>query len=757
MRHSSLGLLLVLAGCAQVGRGTNPHSSHDGGVGGGAGSGGGGGSGGSGGTGGSGGVDGGSGGLVIMPLDPVVTAMSGSPTPTVQFMTTYQGQSVPANWSIDRGEIGNVDAAGLFTTPGNLGGKAHVVAVYGTATVSTSITVQLETLQNGDPNHAVPPVIGPGGYGGVGGDGAGGPVTTAQQGTLTGTPTMDTNVKLLYPYDGTVWPRGMLPPLLQWSSGTHHFDSVYLRFHEQRYDYQGFFSTNNAAGFVNLPVPDLAWKQLTYSNGGEPADVTIVFGEGNNAYGPYALKWKIAQATLKGTIYYNSYGTYLVKNSGTDGLDFKKMQYGAATLAIKPGATAPTKVAGIDTVAPLGDGRGCRACHTVSANGQTLVTQGSTMGGTDYSATYYFNLLNDTTKGAGTPTANINLMYPALYPDGSLLFASSGQMVGSGYQVPATSQLYALPAGTLVNGVQGLPSGFQAALPVFSPDGKHLAFNFWGGAFAGGPSGDQSSLALLDFDLPSLTFSNARLAHTPPANIPVTFSSFLPDSAGVVFQREVSNPSATWAGTWMGDTGELWWYDMKTQQSLRLDNLNGVNLPGSSTHPAGQETVLNYEPTVNPIASGGYAWVVFTSRRLYGNVATSDPWLSDPQLYDATTEITDKKLWVAAFDLNKPEVTGGLSDPSHPAFYLPAQEIHAGNSRGFWTPDPCHPDGTSCDTGDECCGGYCQNVNGKLVCSSQKPPCAAEFDKCDTTADCCGATQGIECINHICSQKAPIS
>jgi hypothetical protein len=137
-------------------------------------------------------------------------------------------------------------------------------------------------------------------------------------------------------------------------------------------------------------------------------------------------------------------------------------------------------------------------------------------------------------------------------------------------------------------------------------------------------------------------------------------------------------------------------------------------------------------------------------------VATIDPWLSDPKDYDATMQITDKKLWVAAFDLNAQEVNT-VTDPSHPAFYLPAQEIHAGNSRGFWTPDPCHPDGTSCDTGDECCGGYCQNVNGQLVCSSQKPPCAAEFEKCDTNADCCGATQGIQCINHICTQGSPIS
>src|SRR5262249_34669776 len=152
---------------------------------------------------------------------------------------------VPAHWTIDRGEIGSVDTNGLFTTLSNIGGKANVIAIYNGNKASTTITVQLATVQNGDPNHAMPPPVGAGGYGGVGGDGPGGEVSPAQKGTLTGTATMDASVQLLYPYDGTVWPRGLLPPLLQWNPGAHHFDSVYLQFHEKNYDYQGFFSTNN--------------------------------------------------------------------------------------------------------------------------------------------------------------------------------------------------------------------------------------------------------------------------------------------------------------------------------------------------------------------------------------------------------------------------------------------------------------------------------------------------------------------------------
>ena len=162
-------------------------------------------------------------------------------------------------------------------------------------------------------------------------------------------------------------------------------------------------------------------------------------------------------------------------------------------------------------------------------------------------------------------------------------------------------------------------------------------------------------------------------------------------------------------------------------------------------------TAGSYEPTVNPVPSGGYAWVVFTSRRLYGNVATINPFWSDPRYHDLSVAPTPKKLWVAAIDLNAAPGT----DPSHPAFYLPAQELLAGNSRGFWVVDPCHMDGTSCETGDECCGGFCRPGDGGLMCVAQAPGCAQEFEKCTVTADCCGKTQGIQCINGRCAAPGP--
>src|SRR5690349_582296 len=92
---ATLWLIFMLTGCAQA---TGDRQRGGGGHGGAAGTGGGSGGDGSGGTGGGGTGGTGGPGLVIAPMDPVITVTSGMPTPTVQFSATLDGQSVMANW-----------------------------------------------------------------------------------------------------------------------------------------------------------------------------------------------------------------------------------------------------------------------------------------------------------------------------------------------------------------------------------------------------------------------------------------------------------------------------------------------------------------------------------------------------------------------------------------------------------------------------------------------------------------------------------
>jgi len=352
--------------------------------------------------------------------------------------------------------------------------------------------------------------------------------------------------------------------------------------------------------------------------------------------------------------------------------------------------------------------------------------------------------------------------------------------------IEGRSSLFAVSAsGAAASATQlvssGLPSNFTAATPSFSPDGKHVAFTFYAGtstdAAGVSRSGDRRSLAVMDFNAADRSFSNLRVLYTPP-NVAhyAAWPAFVPTSDAIVFEVVTRHNGRDWGGTRSdGDTNaplnrgaraELWYVDLATATARPLRGMNGKTAAGESylpkgldchgetggTHPCpdapGDDTTLNYEPSVSPIVSGGYAWVLFTSRRLYGNVASINPWHSDPRNRDLTATVPTKKLWVAALKIDpKPD-----EDPSHPAFYLPAQELLAGNARGYWVPDPCRGDGTSCETGDECCGGFCRpgGAGGALVCQPKPPACANEFEACTTSADCCGNSTGITCVNNRC-------
>jgi hypothetical protein len=412
---------------------------------------------------------------------------------------------------------------------------------------------------------------------------------------------------------------------------------------------------------------------------------------------------------------------------------------------------SPVVVAGSNsgTVAAP-DSSGCRVCHSVSANGSTLITQH----GDNYAESSAYALTNGNAETPMSP-ADYRFAFPAISPDGTFLFSNAADILGIAPTAP--SGLYSVPSGTPIAST-GLPAGLLAGTPAFSPDGTHVAFNYYGDSSG---AADQASLAALDFDVTSDTFSNFRLLHTPPgamagvATAPAdVFPSFLPTSSGLVFETEIAASTGLFGSTVDGNQGQIFWLDLATMTATSLDQLNGAAYLPTGPNNHGNDSVLNYEPTVNPIASGGYAWVVFTSRRLYGNVATEDPFASDPRGYDYKNVPTTKKLWVAAIDLN---ATPG-TDPSHPAFYLPAQELYAGNSRGYWVVDPCKADSEACGTGADCCSGYCNPTDaGGYACSSstQTTGCSAVGNMCTAASACCGAAQGIVCVDGFCSQPSP--
>jgi hypothetical protein len=171
-----------------------------------------------------------------------------------------------------------------------------------------------------------------------------------------------------------------------------------------------------------------------------------------------------------------------------------------------------------------------------------------------------------------------------------------------------------------------------------------------------------------------------------------------------------------------------------TKEHLELATLNAGNVT--------IDRQRNYEPFPLPVTAGGYFWIVFTSIREYGNV------YAGPNVR--------KQLWVAAISTSP----GAGEDPSHPPFYLPNQS-DTRNERGAWALEPCRADGTACDTGDECCNGFCRpkdpnDPKSPRVC---QPPsagsCSQLSEKCKIDTDCCDVTSGARCIGGYCTPKGP--
>jgi len=526
-----------------------------------------------------------------------------------------------------------------------------------------------------------------------------GNVSSTVQGQLQGTGTADAMFTWLYPYDKTVFPRGLLPPTLQFD-GTAPADSVYLHVSFSGFDYKGYYGTSNPG---QVTMSGAVWSAIT-ETASATANVQVQLTKitGGQVSGPITETWTIAQGNLRGTIYYETYDSTLAGGLGSVGI-----------MQIQPGATQPVVIK-----------TGCgNVCHTASADGSTLVANVGLIGP---SASY--DLKTNASLIYSQP--NLAFTYGALYPDGSFLMSATDYRTWAPPFGP-NSGLYNTQTGASIAAPGWDGTITRGGTVAFSPDGQHIAFNHE-------DTGMGHSLGVMDFNRSGYTFSNLRDVATDPANT-VAWPAFTPDSKWIVYH---SGSNAQFE-TDDGATGDVFIVDVASKVVHRLDALDGYTGNGTGSYLPAMDPGLSFAPTVLPEAVGGYFWVVFTSHRSYGNTLASQAAGPDgPDEYG--------KLWVAAIDLNP---TDG-QDPSYPAFYLGGQETNADNLRGFWVLNPCKADGESCGSGDDCCGGYCRGGDaGGLACASSAGGCSNEYEKCSTASDCCDSVD--ECINQRCAQPAP--
>lgn len=607
--------------------------------------------------------------LQIDPPNAVIEVVDGQIPAAVDFTaiaTNSEGveSTVDGNgvWSWNRLDIAELDPGpGALTATGLLGGIGTLSFTYEGLEAQAEVTVKLKyTIDvSGDP-------------------GAVGALDAANQ--------IDPALSLLYPYNFTVFPRGLLGPTVQWNGGN---DADVYKIHAEsptfELDWYGAVPTPSRWDFPTMPED--IWLKLTDSTEGQ-ISFELRRYDGMMAYTSGVQFWTIAPANLAGTIY------YWAVNQGD-------------VLRIQPGQAAPEQF--LEKPA----GTTCLACHSVSTDGSTIVA--SQNGSASPWATFNPDGSNIFATDVATGTSG----FQAISPDGALVLW--GQSNGAFHAQPNSWMVLSPKNSVDVLAQLFVESGFPVH-PAWSHDGSKIAY----GVRSDGNWLDfnNSTLWVIDIDTQQPAFGASQMIVPNDPNRPtVSYPTWSPDNEWISFGR------ATQART-RGAAGELWMVRPDGTEPVRLDLANGFG------HVPDAQTAQNYEPTFVPVASGGFFWLVFVSERQYGNTLT-----------DQNVNSRTKQLWVTAIN---PNPQPG-ADPSHPAFWLPGQELNNNNMRGYAALNECKALGETCEAGYDCCSGFCvETMPGVFTCDDEVPMCSPNESACETEADCCDPEA--DCIGGFCTK-----
>ncbi|HEX3594550.1 MAG TPA: hypothetical protein VHU80_05595, partial [Polyangiaceae bacterium] len=440
--------------------------------------------------------------------------------------------------------------------------------------------------------------------------------------------------RLLYPYDNTVFPVGLLPPVFQWD-GVGNADAVYIHLKSALFEYTGCFGPTTAP---NQTISQTIWGQAGVQTGGasDPLLLEMSISSGGTVYGPVKQTLIFAPGKLKGDIFYNTYTSPQANGN-------------SAVMRLHLGAAKPEVFLTDNGATPFGP---CWSCHSLSANGNILVAQHHQYPGGPYLSASFD--LAATPQLSPPPKAQIpgttaEMGLGAVYPDGSkvLTTGSPGDSTSNtlasfpdapgnipGMLGPKPSMLLDTSTGNPIK-LSGWDVQY-AQMPSFSPDGTRIAFNWY-------DKSQGHTLAIANFDSATNTVSNVKEVFTGQMTQFVGWPWITPDDKQVIFViGNTQDYVSGYPGRFGIASSDLYIVDIATGKLRQLARANGSDKDGESTYlpRPGRDEHFEFFPTISPIQAGGYFWLFFTSRRTYGNTITT---IVD----DAVT----KKIWVSAIDI----------------------------------------------------------------------------------------------------------
>ena len=538
--------------------------------------------------------------------------------------TCSGGAAVEPSWTIDSYDRAVVSAHGVVTVYSGVAGPIKVKGSTASDSDTSTLTVKV-----------------------VAGD------TPIAAGTTTEVG------KTLYPYNNTLFPLGLKAPLVQWSEGgiTPTKVQVLLCYPKDTCTTFQYAKTFPTAAAPSVPeprdgaldntvpawqIPQEIWSAFDQTAAGDTGQIIIRRQAGSTKYKQLSIDVQFAKDALRGTVYYTQYLRTLHTSASGQTITYSSSAYVPGQICEVGNSTHPSSTAGsqtraidlstsaatnIDPFAKGGYTAGCPVCHSVSADGGTVVSGGQnwqTSGGGNalgiddigldaagapkftglFAAPNYSVASTNGSESSGEDSRGFS--YAAISPDGALVLQGP-TFWGSTQGTPSSNNIQS----PNLLGVAGAPKPYFFSKTDTPNPGMGVQFATTGALPAYTASGSGSTYTLTASAVGALTIDGVSMSSTSYSVLVKDESGGNAKNNGIYTVSQVGSGSAAWklklrsdaysAGSIKPD-GEV----RVSDGVLNRSNVYYISSPASGTITPGS-TALTFSQRVYPAMVMGTA------------------------------------------------------------------------------------------------------------------------------------------------------